>query len=158
MKNRIQALKNNDNANLEEFCVILSSDEIQEFKEYVKELIFNPAEVGTKTQKILLFYAAAVQFVILSFDPDQYLDEELVKSCDALAKTLYTFYNDINTILYTKQIKHCWKTYLKLNEIAEKVPTSSTHKVSTSRDRLLKDLNFVGKKIKGSSSIYNNYI
>ena len=153
MINPIQKLKSNDPSTLEEFCVIMDEKEIQEFKDYIKGLVFNPAEVGTRAQKILLLYAAAVQFVILSFDPDLYLDEDLIKSCDDLAKTLYAFYNDINTILYTKQIKHCWKTYLKLNDIAGKVPISSAHKVDTGRERLLKDLHIVGKRIKGTSPI-----
>ena len=104
------------------------------------------------TKKILLLYVSVVQFVIMSFDPDQYLDEDLVAACDALAKTLYTFYNDINTILYTKQIKHCWKTYSRLNDIALSVPKCSEHKVVASRHKLLHELSQVSRKIKGERS------
>ena len=92
---------------------------------------------------------AAIQFVVLSFDEEQYLTEDLVKNCNALAKSLFVFYHDLNTILYTKQIEHLWKLYIKLTETVKRIPLSSSGKTRANRARVLLELHRVGSRIKG---------
>src|ERR1035437_9097204 len=102
--------------------VFTTENDILDFKKYIKELIEEPQQICNKTQKVLLLYIASIQFVVLSFDVNQYLDEDLIISCNILAKKLYSFYKDINTLLYTKKIEHLWKEYVKINNIAGEVP------------------------------------
>lgn len=134
---------------MEEFCIVVSDEEIEEFKTYVEEITLDPQAACVRVRKLLLLYIATIQFIVMSFDMDKYLDYELVEACDKLAKTLYLFYKDVNTLLYTKQIESIWKTYIKLCRTASKVPTSSAHKVEASRERILSDLRHVSKRIKG---------
>jgi hypothetical protein len=133
----------------EEFCIVTSEEEIKEFKDYVKEIMLDPQIACIKIKRLLLLYVAAVQFIVMSFDMNSYLDSELVEACDMLAKTLYTFYKDINTLLYTKRIESIWKTYVKLCDTAKKVPTNSEYKIKASRERILSDLKVVSNRIQG---------
>ncbi len=130
--------------------IVTDSTFIDQFKQYVKTLVDsrNLEEAEIYSRYILLLYIAILQFVVISFDPFQFLDAELVKYCDILAKELYKNYKDINMLLYTKQIGYWWKTYLKLSEIARKIPVSSQHKVTASRDTILFALKDVSSRIK----------
>jgi hypothetical protein len=145
----VQKLRAGMDTPAEEFCVVISEEEIDEFKTYVKEITLDPQIACIKVKKLLLLYVATIQFIIMSFDTNKYLDSDLVDACDTLAKTLYIFYKDINTILYARQIESIWKTYVKLCKTAGKVPTSSTYKVEASRERLLNELRLVSKRIMG---------
>lgn len=149
----VYKLKNNVNSSLDEYCVITGVNDMIELKSYIKEIVEDPTELGSlQAQKILLMYIAVIQFVIISFDPDQYLDRELVNGCDELARKLYQLYKDMNTLLYIRQIEHLWKTYVKLCIIAKKVPSESSHKITRSRNRLLHDIRIVHNRVK---CIYN---
>jgi hypothetical protein len=145
----VQKLRQNLDAPVEEFCVILDGETIKELADYAEELSETPEEATCKITKILLLYIASIQYIVLSFDDNDYLDQKLIENVDALAKVLYFTYRDICTILITKQIEYLWKTYLKLNETAKKVPTSSTHKIEVTRDRILLDLRVISKRVKG---------
>lgn len=145
----IQKLRADYDAPEDEFCVIVSDSEIDEFKEYIKELIYDPQVACVKVKRLLLLYVAIVNYIVISFDVHRYMDIEMIKSCDELAKVLYTFYKDVNTMLYTKKIESLWKAYIKLCEAAKKVPESSNHKIESSRDRILADLESVMRRIKG---------
>jgi hypothetical protein len=128
--------------------VFTTENDILDFKKYIKELIEEPQQICNKTQKVLLLYIASIQFVVLSFDVNQYLDEDLIISCNVLAKKLYSFYKDINTLLYTKKIEHLWKEYVKINNIAGEVSTKASHRISMSRDKILADLHYISVRIK----------
>ena len=131
-----------------EFYILTSETEILEFKDYIHSIIYDPSVIHTKVKNLLLMYIACIQFVVLSFESHQYLDDDLVSSCDSLAKTVYIFYNDLSTLLYTKRIEFLWKTYVKLCNTAKHIPTSSSYKVTASRGRILKELNTVSKRIR----------
>ena len=146
----IQKLRRNQDAPLDDFSILVSAEEIQEFKDYIKELLLENGQDTAllKAKKLLLLYAAAISFVVMSFDPDEYLDIELLEVCDELAKLLYTQYRELYAILIIKQIEGLWKSYVKLRGIAEKIPVNSVYKVHSSRDRILKGLALVRLRIK----------
>ena len=145
----VQKLKSEKDSHLDEFCIILTIKDLEELNLYVKELIYNPQVAGTQIQKLLLLYVAAVKFVVLSFDDQLHLNNELVKNCNDLAKTLFMFYKDLNTILYAKQVEQLWKIYTKLTETAKKIPSSSASKVRADRNRVLIELHYLGERVKG---------
>lgn len=145
----VQKLKSEKSSHLDEFCVILTIKDLEDLNIYVKELIYNPQIAGMHIQKLLLLYVAAVKFVVLSFDDHLYLDGELVKNCNDLAKTLFMFYKDLNTILYAKQIEQLWKIYARLTETAKKIPVTSASKVRADRNRVLIELHYLGERLKG---------
>jgi hypothetical protein len=145
----IQKLRAGIDTPVEEFCIVISEEEIEEFKAYVKEVMLDPQVACIKIKKLLLLYVAAIQFIVMSFDMNSYLDSELVEACDMLARTLYIFYKDINTMLYAKKIESIWKTYVKLCETAKNVPTNSEYKIKASRERILSDLKVVSNRIQG---------
>jgi hypothetical protein len=146
-QNPIQKLKAAQDAPLEQFCILVSTEEIEELSEYVKEVTYDPGAIRDRIKKLLLLYIAAIRYIILSFEPED-VPEGLLEHCDALAKTLYIFYKDINIILITKEIKACWKTYNKLNAMALKVSEKSNRRVDQNRDRLLIDLKQLSNRVK----------
>lgn len=131
------------------FCYVLSNRDIEELKAYVKDITFDPGRARHQVQQLLLLYIASITFIVMSFDENDYLDEDLITSCDNLAKSLYSFYKDVNTLLWTKQIEiHC-KSYNKLQEVAKKVPSKSSKIEIMSRNKILYELRKISNRISG---------
>jgi hypothetical protein len=131
------------------FCYVLSNKDIDELKTYVKEITFDPGKAKYQVQHLLLLYIASITYIVMSFDENDYLDDDLIISCDNLAKALYSFYKDVNTLLWTRQIEIQCKSYNKLQQVAKKVP-SKTSKIETmSRNKILYELRKISNRISG---------
>ena len=149
LKSPVQKLRLAQDAPIEQFCVLTSVEEIDELREYVKEIAYDPTSIKDRIKKLLLLYVAAVRFMVLSFDNDEYpKDIGLLVHCDNLAKTLYTIYKEVDIILITREIEASWKCYLKLIEMSGKLSDSSFRKLEAKRDRILFRLSQICHRIK----------
>jgi hypothetical protein len=144
----IQKLKAAQDTPLEQFSILVSAGEIEELTTYTKEIIYDPAKIRGQIKKLLLLHVAAIRFIILAFEDEDYLGEELVINCEKLAKTLYLFYKDINILLISREMAFLWKHYMKLADLIPRVPEESSRKVDSSRDRLLSRLQIIEVRVK----------
>ena len=146
--NPIKILRDSQNVPLEHFSVLVSLNEIDELKEYVKEVVHDPSIIRNKSKKLLLLYIAAIRFLVLSLEELNEEDITLLDDCDNLAKTLYIFYSDIKVMLIAKEIKNQWKSYLKLRRQAKLIPEYSMRKIESGCDRILFSLAQLNTRIK----------
>ena len=145
----IQDLITND-FSLDELSIMTSIEEVEELKDFVRQVAYDPLAVKDKVKKLLLLYAAAVKFMIQALDHSDYPEDiGLIVHCDNLAKTLYTLYKDLNVILLVREIESIWKKYLKLKALGKKLSSySSTKNVQPNKERILLKLDHVCERIK----------
>jgi len=152
----VQKLKADFDAPLDEYCILISKEEVDEVKGYIQELLQDPEVAFLKATKLMLLYSAAVTYIIRSFDPDERLDPELLDTCDNLAMLLYKSYKDIHSILWIRKIDALWEQYKKLRTISQQLPETSHRKVLSSKERLLYELEGLRRRIKSAQNPYNN--
>ena len=144
----IQKLKAAQDTPLEQFSILVCTQEIVDLTAYVKEITYDPAMIRGKIQKIMLLHLAAIRFIILAFENEDEYGEDLLESCEKMSKTLYLFYKDVNILLISRELKHIWKIYMKLEDLAPRVPEESTRKVDSSKDRILSRLRALEVRVK----------
>ena len=128
--------------------MLVCTQEIEELTAYVKEITYDPAIIKGRIQKIMLLHIAALRFIILAFENEDEFGYALLENCEKMSKTLYLFYKDVNILLISREMKHIWKNYMKLEDLAPRVPEESTRKVDSSKDRILSRLRAVELRIK----------
>ena len=148
--NPVQNLKVSQDTPLDQFCVLVSTAEIEELNSYLTEITYDPAEIKNKIQKVLLLCVAALRFIILSFEEDDKLGDDLLKSCENLCKNLYIFYKDINILLIHKELHKAWRNYLKWKGLSFRIfdDKNALKRVESSRDRILIELRLIDARIK----------
>ncbi|MCI4435959.1 MAG: hypothetical protein JHC33_04010 [Ignisphaera sp.] len=145
----VHKLREGLNRPIEEFCVVISSDEVKELQQFTEEISYDPERIKGRIKEIMLLHIAAIKYVVLSFhEEEDYLGIELLEHCDRISKTLYMFYKDINILLISKELRLIWRNYLKLQDMRGKVADTSVHRLEAGQDKMLRSLNALSSRVK----------